>query len=79
VRGEGLLLGLLAVCPNGELVEALRAERLLAAAAGDNVVRMLPPLIIDEPEIAEAIHRIDSAAARIEFNQRERVAAGAKP
>jgi len=79
VRGVGLLLGLLAVCPNGELVEALRAERLLAAAAGDNVVRMLPPLIIDEPEIAEAINRIDGAAARIEFNQRERVAAGAKP
>jgi len=79
VRGEGLLLGLLAVCPNGKLVEALRAERLLAAAAGDNVVRMLPPLIIDEPEIAEAINRIEGAAARIEFNQRERVAAGAKP
>jgi len=79
VRGEGLLLGLLAVCPNGELVDALRSEKLLAVAAGDNVVRMLPPLIIDEPEIAEAIHRIDSAAARIEFNQRERVAAGAKP
>jgi acetylornithine/N-succinyldiaminopimelate aminotransferase len=79
VRGEGLLLGLLAVCPNGELVDALRSEKLLAVAAGDNVVRMLPPLIIDEPEIAEAIHRIDGAAARIEFNQRERVAAGAKP
>jgi hypothetical protein len=40
---------------------------------------MLPPLIIDEAEIAEAIRRIDGAAARIEFNQRERVAAGAKP
>jgi acetylornithine/N-succinyldiaminopimelate aminotransferase len=79
VRGEGLLLGLVAACPNGDLVDALRAERLLAAAAGDNVVRMLPPLIIDEPEIAEAIHRIDGAAARIELNQRERVAAGAKP
>jgi acetylornithine/N-succinyldiaminopimelate aminotransferase len=78
VRGEGLLLGLLAICPNGELVEPLRAERLRAATAGDNVVRMLPPLIIDEPEIAEAINRIDGAAARIEFNQRERVAAGAK-
>ena len=54
VRGEGLLLGLVAACPNGELVEALRAEKLLAVAAGDNVVRLLPPLIIDEPEIAEA-------------------------
>ncbi len=76
VRGEGLLLGLVAVCPNGELVEALRAEKLLAAAAGDNVVRMLPPLIIDEPEIAEAIHRIDGAAVRVERTQRERAAAG---
>src|SRR5882757_4500653 len=72
VRGEGLLLGLVAVCPNVELVEALRAEKLLAAAAGDNVVRMLPPLIIDEPEIAEAIHRIDRAACRIERAQREK-------
>jgi acetylornithine/N-succinyldiaminopimelate aminotransferase len=80
VRGEGLLLGLAAVCPNGELVEALRAEKLLAVAAGDNVVRMLPPLIIDEDEIAEAIHRIDGAAVRIEHIQRERaVAGGAKP
>jgi acetylornithine/N-succinyldiaminopimelate aminotransferase len=75
VRGEGLLLGLVAVCPNGELVEALRAEKLLAVAAGDNVVRMLPPLIIDEPEIAEAIERIDRAAGRIEQAQREKKAA----
>ena len=80
VRGEGLLLGLVAVCPNGELVEALRAEKLLAAAAGDNVVRLLPPLIIDEPEIAEAVDRIDRAAATIERSQRERAAAAeAKP
>jgi acetylornithine/N-succinyldiaminopimelate aminotransferase len=66
VRGEGLLLGLGAVCPNGELVDALRAENLLAVAAGDNVVRLLPPLIIEEREIAEAISRIDRAAERIE-------------
>jgi len=70
VRGEGLLLGLVAACPNSELVEALRAEKLLAAAAGDNVVRMLPPLIIEEPEIADAIGRIDRAAERIERAQR---------
>jgi len=66
VRGEGLLLGLVAVCPNGELVDALRAENLLAVAAGDNVVRLLPPLIIEEREIAEAVSRIDRAAERIE-------------
>jgi acetylornithine/N-succinyldiaminopimelate aminotransferase len=72
VRGEGLLLGLVAACPNGELVGALRDEKLLAVAAGDNVVRMLPPLIIEEPDIADAIGRIDRAAARIERAQREK-------
>jgi acetylornithine/N-succinyldiaminopimelate aminotransferase len=76
VRGEGLLIGLVAVCPNGELVQSLRAEKLLAAAAGDNVVRLLPPLIIDEPEIAEAVNRIDRAAASIEHAHRDRAAAG---
>ena len=66
IRGEGLLIGLVAVCPNGELVEALRAENLLVAAAGDNVVRMIPPLIVTEPEILDAIGRIDRAVKRIE-------------
>jgi acetylornithine/N-succinyldiaminopimelate aminotransferase len=66
VRGEGLLLGLRAIVPSGELVEALRAEKLLSVAAGDNVVRMLPPLIAGEAEIAYAIECIDRAATRIE-------------
>ena len=47
VRGEGLLVGLRAVVPNGELVDALRDEKMLAVAAGDNVVRLLPPLIVE--------------------------------
>jgi acetylornithine/N-succinyldiaminopimelate aminotransferase len=72
IRGEGLLLGLVAACPNSELVEALRAEKLLAVAAGDNVVRLLPPLIIEEPEIADAVDRIDRAAGRIEQARRDR-------
>jgi acetylornithine/N-succinyldiaminopimelate aminotransferase len=72
VRGEGLLLGLVAVCPNSDLVDALRAEKLLAVAAGDNVVRLLPPLIIEETEIADAVGRIDRAAVRIERAQREK-------
>jgi hypothetical protein len=58
-----------ASCPNGELVDAMRAEKLLAVAAGDNVVRLLPPLIIEEPDIADAIDRIDRAAGRIERAQ----------
>ena len=46
VRGEGLLLGLRCVVPNGDLVNALRDEKRLTVAAGDNVVRLVPPLIV---------------------------------
>jgi len=66
VRGEGYLIGLRAAVPNGELVDALRAEKLLAVAAGDNVVRLLPPLIVEEADIAEGVARLDRAASAIE-------------
>jgi acetylornithine/N-succinyldiaminopimelate aminotransferase len=65
VRGEGLLVGVRAVVPNNDLVDALRAEKMLAVAAGDNVVRLLPPLIVGEAEIAEGIARLDRACARL--------------
>jgi acetylornithine/N-succinyldiaminopimelate aminotransferase len=66
VRGDGLLLGLRAVVANARLVDELRAEKMLTVAAGDNVVRLLPPLIIGEAETAYAIDSIDRAATRIE-------------
>ena len=65
IRGEGLLLGLRAVRSSAELVDEFRADKLLTVAAGDNVVRLLPPLIIAEAEIAEAVARIDRALTRI--------------
>ncbi len=65
VRGEGLLLGLRAVVPNGELVDALRAAGLLTVAAGDNVVRLYPPLIISEDEVAEGVARVERACAQL--------------
>jgi acetylornithine/N-succinyldiaminopimelate aminotransferase len=65
VRGEGLLVGLRAVGASGALVDELRAEKMITAAAGDNVVRLLPPLIISEDEIAEAVRRIDRACSRL--------------
>lgn len=65
VRGEGLLIGLRMVPPAGEMVEELRNQEMITVAAGDNVVRLLPPLIIDEAEIAEAIARIDRACAKL--------------
>ena len=65
VRGEGLLIGLRSMVPNGDLVDVLRTEKLLTVAAGDNVVRLLPPLIVGEAEIAEAVARIDRACGRL--------------
>jgi acetylornithine/N-succinyldiaminopimelate aminotransferase len=75
VRGEGLLIGLRCVVPNGELVAALRNEKMLAVAAGDNVVRWLPPLIIGETEVKEALTRLDHACAAID----RQLAAVARP
>ena len=51
VRGQGLMLGLKCKVPNQKLLEALRAENMLTVQAGDNVVRLLPPLIVGEAEI----------------------------
>jgi acetylornithine/N-succinyldiaminopimelate aminotransferase len=65
VRGDGLLVGLRAIVPAGELVNALRAEKMLTVAAGDNVVRLLPPLIISEQEMAEGVARLDRACVRL--------------
>jgi len=65
VRGEGLLIGLRVVPPASEMVDELRAEKMITVAAGDNVVRLLPPLIIGEMEIGEAFTRIDRACARL--------------
>ena len=65
VRGEGLLIGLRIVPPVSEMVEELRNEEMITVAAGDNVVRLLPPLIISEAEIAEAMARIDRACAKL--------------
>ncbi len=65
VRGEGLMFGVKTRVPNGDFAAAARAEGLLTVLAGDNVVRLLPPLIIDESHIAEAILRLDRACARL--------------
>ena len=49
----------------------LRAEKMLTVAAGDNVVRLLPPLIVSEQEIAEGVARLDRACARLERRPRQ--------
>jgi acetylornithine/N-succinyldiaminopimelate aminotransferase len=65
VRGQGLMLGLKTRIAPGEFAAALRAEKMLAIPAGDNVVRLLPPLIVSDEEIREGIRRIDRACAAV--------------
>ena len=65
IRGEGLMLGLKCTVPNAEVVAAAREQGLLTVAAGDNVVRFLPPLIIGAAEVEEAIARLDRALGEL--------------
>ena len=66
IRGEGLMLGLKLKTPNTDFVVQARAAGLLVVAAGDNVVRLLPPLIIGESDVAEGVARLDKAAGAVE-------------
>jgi acetylornithine/N-succinyldiaminopimelate aminotransferase len=65
VRGAGLLLGVKCRVANTKMVAALRDERLLSVTAGDNVVRLLPPLTVGDDEIRDACGRIRAAAGRL--------------
>jgi acetylornithine/N-succinyldiaminopimelate aminotransferase len=70
IRGEGLLLGLRLHVPNTDFAAAARAEGLLTIPAGDNVVRLMPPLVIGEEEVREAYGRLDAAATALEEEMR---------
>jgi len=70
IRGEGLLVGLRCVAPQADVIAASREEGLLTAAAGENVVRLLPPLIIGDAEISEAVTKLDVACRKIEASQK---------
>src|ERR1700749_2776976 len=65
VRGEGLLIGVKAVVPSGDLVAALRDQKLLTVGAGDNGVRFLAPLIVSEAEIDQSIASLEHACATL--------------
>ncbi len=63
VRGLGLMLGIKMKTDSRAFVLYLRTKGLLTVAAGDNVVRVLPPLNIEERHIAEFIETLSAAAA----------------
>ena len=64
LRGAGLMLGLRCVVPAAEMQQACMAEGLLSVAAGENVVRLVPPLVISDADCAEAVAMIRRAARR---------------
>jgi acetylornithine/N-succinyldiaminopimelate aminotransferase len=74
VRGEGLLIGVKAVVPSGDLVSALREQKLLTVGAGDNVVRFLAPLIVTEAEIDQSIACLERACAALLAGQSKKAA-----
>jgi len=73
VRGAGLMMGLKPRRSEpAALIDALRAEHMLAVGAGDNVVRLLPPLVVNETEISEALARLDKACAALETKETDK-------
>ena len=62
VRGRGLMLGLKCSVPNGDVVDMLINDNMLTVVAGDNVVRLLPPLTVSDDEIDLALSKLGSAA-----------------
>lgn len=61
IRGEGLMLGIKCKVANTALQSAALNEKLLTIGAGDNVVRLLPPLIITKADVDEALTKLDRA------------------
>lgn len=66
VRGLGLMMGLRTNVPNTDFIAAARAQKIILIAAGDNVTRLLPPLIISDEDVAEAMNCLDAACTAIE-------------
>jgi len=66
VRGQGLLLGLKLKVPAGDFQAALRERHVLSVGAGDNVLRILPPLTVSDAELSEGVAAIGAAAAAFE-------------
>ncbi len=65
LRGKGMMIGVPALVPNTQVVAALRDEGVLAVTARDNVVRLLPPLVLAETEADEALVAIHAACEQL--------------
>jgi predicted acetylornithine/succinylornithine family transaminase len=63
VRGAGLMLGVEMAGPAGPVVKGLRERGILATKAGDNVLRLLPPLVIKPADVREFLAALDAVLA----------------
>ena len=66
VRGQGLMIGLETHVTPADFVGAARAQQLLSVPAGDNVTRLLPPLVVSDAELSESVARLERACVALE-------------
>ncbi len=66
VRGEGLMMGLKTKVVNSDFVKAALGQHLLVLGAGDNVVRLLPPLIVNDEDINAAVQKLEATCLALE-------------
>jgi acetylornithine/N-succinyldiaminopimelate aminotransferase len=66
IRGEGLMMGIKVKPLNTEFVKAALDQKLLVLGAGDNVVRLLPPLIVTDKDVTEAVNKLEAACVALE-------------
>jgi acetylornithine/N-succinyldiaminopimelate aminotransferase len=64
LRGAGLMVGLKCVVPNSVVQQEFMDQGLLSVAAGDNVVRLVPPLTITDDDITAALDMVRAGARR---------------
>ena len=75
IRGEGLMLGIKCKVPSQKLIDALFEQQLLTVPAGDNVVRMLPPLTVEPEQIDMACERLEAACEKVSATAAEQAGA----
>lgn len=63
-RGKGLMQGLVLARPVGEVIANAQKEGLLVISAGGNVLRMVPPLVIEKEHVDEMIEKLEKALQR---------------
>jgi acetylornithine/N-succinyldiaminopimelate aminotransferase len=66
VRGQGFLMAVKTKIPNTEFQATLRDEHMLGVLAGDNTLRLIPPLTVPEKDIVEGIRRLEAACQKLQ-------------